>query len=94
MADIDLTQDYEGTCYKRLVWQYLLNQGFREQRETDKLDDPMQRLKELDEEAITDTINSNCLTQDNGTNILFKNGSSVGSNCLSYIDEDKNKVVY
>jgi hypothetical protein len=93
VADIDFTQDYRTFC-KRLLWNYLLKQGFREQRDTDKLDDPAQQQKETDEEAITDNINSNCLTQDNGTKILFKNGSSVGSNCLSYIDEDKRNKYY
>jgi hypothetical protein len=42
VADIDFTMDYEGTFCKKLLWTYLLKQGFREQKDTDKLDDPAQ----------------------------------------------------
>jgi hypothetical protein len=40
MADIDFTQDYTGTCCKRLLWNYLFKQGFKEQRDNEKLHDP------------------------------------------------------
>jgi hypothetical protein len=93
VADIDFTMDYEGTFCKTLLWTYLLKQGFREQTDTDKLDDPAQEQME-DEDLIIDNITNNYILQDNDKNILLKNGSSVGSNCLSYLKDDKRCKMY
>ena len=95
VADIDFTRDYKGTLCKRLLWQYLLKQGFREQKDTDKHDDPNQEQKEEDEDFIIDNIdNNNFVLQENDKNILLTNGTSVGSNCITYLSDDKRCKLY
>ena len=73
VADIDFTRDYKGTLCKRLLWQYLLKQGFREQKDTDKNDDPNQEQKKKDEYFIIDNIdNNNFVLQENDKKYYLK----------------------
>jgi hypothetical protein len=56
IGDVDFTQDFGGSFCKRLLWTYFIKNGFREQRDTDKKDDPENEQIEEDEELIIDNM--------------------------------------
>ena len=106
IADIDFTRDYKGSMDKELLKEYLLSLGFKEGEQKNILDleedsaedtnkDNKEKIINV-KEQIKKIVKENKTKYDNYNNnkIIIKNNNTVGSNCLTFLNNNNRYKVY
>lgn len=105
IADIDFTRDYSGSLDKELLKEYLINCGFREEEsknifnleddtEEDNHTSNAEKILNVKEEIKKIVKDKNNYLISNNNKIIIKNNNSVGSNCLTFLNNNNRYKVY